>query len=146
MNTWSWWPVKMSLVHGSLDSRSGGMCSCRRCRRVFARRASNGGFPTWIWARRRDRTPLLNPSSIVWLDTQKKNKCYDSKKNVEKPHDSLGGEANRLGDEIQINWICGWYTNEEEMVLIVIYMHAYPMVSLWFFIVWFVWRVWILDY
>ena len=74
---------------------------------MFARRAFNGGFPTWILARRRDRTPLLNPSSIVWLDTQKKNKCYDSKNNVEKPHDSLGGEANRLGDEIQINWICG---------------------------------------
>ena len=73
---------------------------------MFARRASNGGFPTWIWARRRDRTPLLNPSSIVWLDTQKKNKCYDSKNNVEKPHDSLGGEANRTGDEIKINWIC----------------------------------------
>ena len=156
----------MSLVHGNLDSRSGGMCSCRSCRRVFARRASNGGFLTWIWGRRSDRTHLLrtfwkttsflyqvltvlsfkNPSSIVWLDTQKKCKCYDSENNVEKPHDSLGGEANRLGDEIQINWICGWYTNEEEIVLIVIYMHAYPMVSLWFFIVWFVWRVWILDY
>ena len=66
---------------------------------MFARRAFNGGFPTWIWARRRDRTSLLNPSSIVWLDTQKKN-------NVEKPHDSLGGEANRLGDEIKVNWIC----------------------------------------
>ena len=49
---------------------------------MFARRASNGGLPTWIWARRRDRTPLLNPSSIVCLDTQKKNKCYDSKNNV----------------------------------------------------------------
>ena len=102
---------------------------------MFARRAFNGGFPTWIWARRRDRTSLLNPSSIVWLDTQKKNKCYDSKNNVEKPHDSLSGEANRLGDEIQINWICGCYAYEEEIVLIVIYMHAYPMVSLGFFIV-----------
>ena len=29
-----------------------------------------GGPPTGI---------LLNPSSIVWLDTQKKNKCHDSK-------------------------------------------------------------------
>ena len=55
-----------------------------------------GGPPTGI---------LLNPSSIVWLDTQKKNKCYDSKNNVENPHDSLGGEANRLGDVIDS--ICG---------------------------------------
>ena len=138
---------KMSLVHGNLDSRSDGMCSCRRCRRVFARRASNGGFLTWIWGRRSDRSHLLrtfwkttsflyqvltvhsfkNPSSIVWLNTQKKCKCYDTQNNVEKPHDSLGGEANRLGDEIKINWICRWYAYEEEMVLIVIYKHAYPM-------------------
>ena len=41
----------------------------------------------------------------MWLDTQKKNKCYDSKNNVENPHDSLGGEANRLGDVIDS--ICG---------------------------------------
>nr|CAN68455.1 hypothetical protein VITISV_043523 [Vitis vinifera] len=86
----------MSLVHGSLDSRSGGMCSCRRCKRAFAKRSFNGGFPTWIWARRRDRTPLLNPSSIVWLDTQKKNKCYDNKNNVEKPHDSLGDDSTHM--------------------------------------------------
>ena len=142
MYTWSWWLVKMSFVHGSLDNRSGGMWSCRRWRRVVASRAFQRDFPIWTGARRRDRTP----SSIVWLDTQKKNKCYDSKNNVEKPHDSLSGEANRLGDEIQINWICGCYAYEEEIVLIVIYMHAYPMVSLGFFIVWFVWRVWILDY
>ena len=94
---------------------------------MFARRAFNGGFPTWILARRRDRTTLLNPSSIVWLDTQKKNKGYDSKNNVEKPHDSLGDEANRTGDELKINWICRLYAYEEEMVLVVIYKHAYPM-------------------
>ena len=135
------------------------MCSCRSCRRVFARRASNGGFLTWIWVRRSDRSHLLrtfwkttsflyqvltvhsfkNPSSIVWLNTQKKCKCYDTKNNVEKPHDSLGGEANRLGDVIDL--ICGWYAYVEEMVLFIIYMHAYPMVSLGLFIIWFVWRV-----
>ena len=152
----------MSLVHGSLDSRSSGMCSCRRCRRVFARRASNGDILTWIWARRSNLTHLLrtfwkttsflyqvltvlsfkNPSNIVWLGTKKKCKCYDSENNVEKPHDSLGGGANSSGDVIDS--ICGWYAYVEEMVLFVIYKHAYPMV--WFFIVWYVWRVWILDY
>ena len=73
------------------------------------------------------RGPLCWTLAALWLDTPKKNKCYDSKNNVEKPHDSLGGEANRLGDEIKINWICRWYAYEEEMVLIVIYKHAYPM-------------------
>ena len=34
-----------------------------------------------------------NPSSIVSLNTQKKCKCYDTKNNVEKPHDSLGGDG-----------------------------------------------------
>ena len=59
----------------------------------------------------------------MWLDTQKKNKCYDSKNNVEKPHDSLGGKANRLEDVIDS--ICGWYAYVEEMELFVIYMYAY---------------------
>ena len=33
----------------------------------------------------------------------------------------------QTGDELKINWICRLYAYEEEMVLVVIYKHAYPM-------------------
>ena len=58
----------------------------------------------FFWEKGEHAQSFKKPSSIVWLDTQKKSRCHDSKNNVEKPHDNLGGEANRLGDEI--NTIC----------------------------------------